>query len=286
MEGELWRELYLLLKRLGKGKGVVRGHFTHVQIAAVYCWSVLHDRPVCWACQRCNWHGSCPMKCLPSPSTMSRRLRTQGVQYLLQEVEQTLLDQGSASLCRFIDGKPLPISGHSEDVDAAYGRAASSMARGYKFHGIFDPLQGFVAWAIHPMNISEKKVACQLVEELKHPGYLVGDNAFDTNPLYDMAGQRQIQVLAPRKKKAQGLGHHHHSPYRLRVIDMLTRPFARMLLHQRRCIESAFGQLTGLGFGLAPLPNWVRTIRRVTNWVRIKLVLLMIYRKTNKTFSI
>jgi len=115
MEGELWRQVYALAKRLGKASGVIRGRFLDVEIIAVYLWSVLHDRPVGWACKRANWRGRCPMKCLPSPSTMSRRLRAEGVQRLLCDVEKELLHQRPASWCRFIDGKPLPVSGHSED---------------------------------------------------------------------------------------------------------------------------------------------------------------------------
>jgi hypothetical protein len=46
MEGELWRGVYALLKRLGKGRGVVRGVFSDAEIVAVYLWAVVHDRPV------------------------------------------------------------------------------------------------------------------------------------------------------------------------------------------------------------------------------------------------
>lgn len=286
MEGELWRRVYALAKRLGKGKGVVRGTFLDVEIVAVYLWSVLHDRPMRWACERRNWHGWCPMKRLPSSSTVSRRLRSPGVQAVLRSVEGALLNERHASWCRFIDGKPLPISGHSEDADASYGRAASGKAKGYRFHGVYDESQGFVAWRIQPMSVNESKVAHDLVGELSVPGYLVGDNQFDSNSLYDLAGQRSIQLLVRRRKHVQGIGHIRHSPFRLKAIEMLSRPFAQSLLHARRRIESIYSQLTSLGFGLAPLPNWVRTARRVENWVRAKLIFFTAYLHRQRTCDI
>jgi hypothetical protein len=277
MEGELWGRVYALLKRLSKGKGVVRGRFLDVDVAAAYLWSVLHDRPVRWACQRRNWPRCAMIGRLPSPSTMSRRLRTIAVQQLLRGAERALLDQGRAGWVRFIDGKPLPVSGHSEAAGVGYGRAASCQARGYKFHGVFDPGRGFVAWRIKPMNINESKVAHELIGDLSPGGYLVGDNQFDQNPVYETAGRRSIQLVAPRRKNVKGLGHCRHSEHRLRGIDLVSRPFGQSLLHARRSIESTYAQLTNLAFGLAPLPNWVRTPLRVENWVRAKLIYFNAY---------
>lgn len=283
MEGELWSEVYARVRRIGKGKGVVRGVYADAVIVAVYLWSVVNDRPVAWACDRRNWRRGCPIKQLPSRSTMSRRLRSNGTQQLLRRLERALIDEGQPSWLRIIDGKPLPVSGHSQAQGVAYGRAARSMATGYKFHGVFDESQGFVAWRIKPMNVNESKVARELIEDLNHSGYLVGDNQFDQNPVYDAAARRSIQLLAPRRKNVQGLGHIRHSPHRLHAIDVLSRPFGQALLHARRRIESIYAQLTGLAFGLAPLPNWVRTIPRVENWVRAKLILFAMYIRRKRT---
>jgi len=208
------------------------------------------------------------------------------VQALLCSVERALLNERPPSWCRFIDGKPLPISGHSEDPDSGYGRATGGNAKGYKFHGVYDDLQGFVAWRIQPMNTNESKTARDLIAELRDPGYLVGDNQFDSNPLYDLAGQKSIQLLARRRKNVKGIGHIRHSLFRLKAIDMLSRPFAQSLLHARRRIESIYSQLTSLAFGLAPLPNWVRTARRVENWVRAKLIFFTAYLHRQRTCGV
>ena len=286
MEDELWKEIYRLTKRIGKCNGVVRGAYSDVLIVAVYFWAVIHDRPNCWACQKKNWRGRGPRHKLPSESTLSRRLRSENVLQLIKTIEQKLIQMNQPSLCRFIDAKPLVVSGHSEDRDVGYGRASSSMARGYKFHGIYDRNQGFVQWKLTPMNCNETPPAVELISRINDPGYLIGDNAYDRNKLYDIAGERGVQLIAPQQKNAKALGHRRHSPYRLKAIEMQTRKFARQLVRSRRIIETAFGQLTTLSFGLGPLPNWVRTHRRVENWIRAKLITLYVYRFKQRTYAI
>lgn len=283
MEGELWQKAYRLATEIGKGRGLVRGRYSNAVICAVYFWSVVNDRPVSWACDPRNWGRHQIRNHLPSASTMSRRMKSKDVIQLIEAIEKQLVNISHPSICRLIDAKPLPISGHSEDADARYGRAASGMARGYKFHGIFDFFQGFVAWCIRPMNANESPVAKTLIPQLNSQGYLVGDNAYDSNELYQLAGLKGVQLIAPRKKNVKGIAHTNHSPFRLKAIKMMTRPFAWALIRQRRQIESVFGQLTNLSFGLGPLPNWVRTQRRVENWVRVKLILFNIYRLQQTT---
>ena len=286
MEDELWKGIYRLAKRIGKGKGVIRGTHSDVAIVVVYFWAVVHDRPSKWACDKKNWHNRGPRGKLPSESTLSRRLRTEAVLQLVQVIEKELINRNQPSIFRMIDAKPLPVSGHSEDSDVGYGRAASSMARGYKFHTVFDDSQGFVCWSIKPMNVNECPAGAELISQLTHEGYLVGDNAYDRNKLYTLAGKSGIQLIAPQRKTANNIGHVKHSPFRLRAIEMQTRPFAKDMLIYRRKIETAFAQLTTVSFGLGPLPNWVRTIQRVKNWVRAKLILFNIYRSIQRTYVV
>lgn len=286
MEDELWKGIYRLAMRLGKGQGVIRGTYSDVLIVAVYFWAVVHDRPNRWACEKKNWHGCGPKGKLPSPSQLGRRLRSHGVIKLIEAMERHLLSQKQPSLCRLIDAKPLPVSGHSEDPHTGYGRAASTMARGYKIHAVYDISQGFVEWALHPMNINECPAAIGLISNLNQEGYLIGDNAYDKNVLYEATGRRRIQLLAPQRKNTKGIGHHRHSVHRLRAIEMQSREFAKDLIRGRRYIETAFGQLTTVFFGLAPLPSWVRTFRRVRLWVQAKLILFQLHRLTQTTYVI
>jgi len=208
---------------------------------------------------------------------MSRRLRTASVQGLLTQVEAALVAQAPASTMRWIDAKPLAIGGNSQDPDAAYGHAAGGKAKGYKLHAIADAQQGFVAWAIRPMNVNAQKVALDLIDRVDSEGYLAADGEYDSNRLYDAAGARGLQLLAPRRRGTR-FGHKRHSPYRLRAAELLARPFGQGLLASRDGIERMFAHLTNLGFGLSPLPNWVRTLRRVELWVQAKLILYHTYR--------
>jgi hypothetical protein len=151
------------------------------------------------------------------------------------------------------------------------------MARGYKLHAVADSLRGFVAWTVTPLNVSEKLVARELVEKLEPGGHLIGDNNYDSNVLYDLAGQRSIQMLTPRRKQAKGLGHHRHSLHRLEGLRLLQTEEGQQLLKQRVGIERRFGQITNLGFGLKPLPNWVRGLHRVRSWVQGKIILYQLW---------
>jgi hypothetical protein len=282
MEDELWRELYRIVTRLAKGKSRKGCRYSAADVLLVYLFGVLHDRSTHWACQRRHWPIWLRRRKLPSPSTMSRRLGEADVQSLFGAVEQAIRTQGSPSMHRWIDGKPLVIGNSSQDREAGYGHAAGGMAKGYKFHAIADESQGFVVWDVQPMNVNEGTVAESLIAQLDEGEYLVGDNAYDNNKLYEAAARRSVQLVAPRRRSAPGLGHRRHSPHRLQAMKLLNEPLGQELLRSRRGIERMFGQLTSLPCGLSPLPNWVRGRKRVINWVRGKLIYFMLWRNLRR----
>ena len=76
MERELWPRLYHFVMEVGKTLRLTDVTFQPHTIALVFLWAALHDRPVCWACKERNWATTTlrPFT-LPSPSTLSRRLR-------------------------------------------------------------------------------------------------------------------------------------------------------------------------------------------------------------------
>jgi hypothetical protein len=278
MDCELYSVLYQAVFSLGKRRRPKGAIFTDADIAWVFLWAVGHDRGNSWACQRRHW----PLwhrRPLPSPSTLSRRLRTESVQALLRDLEAYLRLHAPASICRFIDAKPLPIGGCSQDKQAGFGRAAGCMAKGYKLHAIIDIRQGIVAWEVVPMNVSERTLARRLIPELHSPGYLVGDYQYDAAPLYDLAALGGVQLVAPRKRGAKGLGHRRQSPHRLRGLELLGRGFGQNLLRARGNVERWFGNMTAFGGGLGPLPSWVRGLGRVTNWVRAKSIICAVHRQ-------
>ena len=130
------------------------------------------------------------------------------------------------------------------------------------------------------MNVSEENMAAEMFLELKGSGgYLLGDKLYDSNRLHDIAASVGHQLIAARKRNGKGIGHHRHSPARLRSIELLQGTFGRDLYDLRRNIEHNFGNLTNFGGGLSPLPSWVRRLSRVRLWVGGKLILNALHRR-------
>lgn len=279
MEGELWKQLYRLVMKIANNKTLKRATYTDADIVLVFLWAVLHDRPVYWACKKSNWPIYYRRRKLPNASTMTRRLRTEQLQYLLKVIENYLVGKLPRSICRWIDGKPLPVGGSSKDKQSAFGFGASCIAKGYKLYAVGDNNQGFVRWMIKPMNHSESNVATELIEQLDDGGYLIGDGAYDINRLYKLASKKSIQLITPQRiKKAKGLGHRRHHPFRIRAMSMNKRPFGQGLIESRKGIERMFGNLTTFCGGLKPLPHWVRGLFRVRLWVLGKMILYHLWR--------
>lgn len=274
MEGELWKEIYRAVRALGKGRGPRRHMYTDADIVLVYLWAVLHERPMTWALDRRHWRGELRRPRRPSAATLSERLRTAGVQQLLRQTEECwrpVIGPGRREF--WIDAKPLPIGGCSGDREAHAGWCAGGMGRGYKLYAIAEKTSGLLYWVVRPMNVNETKMAPELIERLKGPGYLVGDREYDVGRLYDVAAARGLQLVASRQRLGRKLGHRPQSPHRLKGLALLERPLGQRLIHDRYGIDRFFGELTSGAGGLAPLPAWVRGLRRVENWVRGKMII-------------
>lgn len=272
MERELWKLLYEMALRLDKPFGSWK--FSTSDILAVYLWAVVHDRPTSWAVQEKVWPDDL-RPVLPSQSTMSRRLRQHSVCQLMLDLEQAqwALLGVTCWWLRALDGKPLVVGGYSKDADAGYGRGAGGKAKGYKLHAVWagGPLP--VAWALAPLNVSEHKMAQELIKSLPPGGYLLADGHLDSNTLYDLAHEYGYQLLAPRRRSRKGgLGHTYQSPHRLRSIELLKSKFGKSVYSFRGQIERDFGNLTSFGGGLTCLPPWVRRFPRVCNWLHAKLL--------------
>lgn len=275
MDGECWNGVYRAIWWAAKRQPRTL-HVQHndLRIVEVYLWAVKHHRPICWACRRHHWPTHLRARPLPSPATMSRRLRRTEVQRLLKAVFERLQRRLGPSGYAAIDGKPLPIGGHSKDPDAGYGRAAAGMAKGDKLHCIWDSGGRVLAWAVAAMNISEQAVARRLIPTVAGQAcFLLADGNYDANPLHDTAGPCGIQLLTHRRyRRAKGLGHQQQSVWRMRALRMLDDGLGP-LLRIRTHIERHFGSLGNFADGLGPLPNWVRRQHRVEAWVQGKLIL-------------
>lgn len=286
VEREVWALIVAFLGRIDSDESSRRFVFSGHEIALVYLWAVLHDRPVYWACQRANWADDLRPVRLPNPSTMTRRLRSEACRKLFRIAHRRLQQGTPRGLLHIADGKPLPISKHSHDPEAGYGRGAGAMAKGYKLHVIAGRNQHIRAWRVRPMQVSEPKVAGEMVREAKLSGYLLGDRLFDDNPLHETCRQHGLQLLAERRfGPHRGLGHRWHSPGRLRCIELLEQSqtgFGLKLLQERGAIERLFGQLSSAAYGLHTLPPWVRHADRVERYVSAKILIFTLVQKRRK----
>lgn len=273
MERELWSLLYRTVREVA-----ARFQQKYVQIPGwalvlTMLWAALHDRPVSWACHSNNWSTTRlrPPR-FPSQPTMSRRIHGVGVGLFWRAVEERLrqLSARQPVLVAFLDGKPLPVGGATKDPDARYGRAASTMAKGYKLHTVWSTRALPEAWEVTPMNTAEASVARGLIPQLDYGGYLLADGNYDSNVLFDLTWEQGYQLLTPLPKGQ--LGHRSHSPHRLRSIAMMKSSFGKRVYRLRVKIEEAYGNATSFGGGLAPLPAWVRRPHRVRTWVWAKLL--------------
>lgn len=279
MERQLWKAIVLLLRSVEKARANVRETFSDEVIVKVWMWAVIHDRPVCWACCLENWPPYERRWKRPSNATMSRRLSSRNVMFLLKQLEHRVLRRGEgANLAWFIDGKPLVISGCSKDQQAGYGRATGGKAKGYKIHAIIGSDGSVPEWRLAPMNKDERAMARRMLKVAPIQGYVVADGNYDSNKLHSVCQQRgNIQFVTPRRYGAgRGFGHRKQTGGRLRSVEILEAPFNEFgveLMNHRVAIERFFGNLTNWGGGLACLPAWVRTHRRVNRWIQAKLVL-------------
>lgn len=257
-----------------------RGDYSNLDILAVLLWAAVNDRPISWAVERCNWPLCLHRRPLPSNATVSRRSRACAITRLLDALIARQRVAGVGSRTLIVDGRALVIAMHSGDRDAGIGRGRGGMARGYKLHEITDLLGHCRVFRVEPLNVSEQAATRDMIGELRHgeAEVMLADANDDCNALYQLAGERGIQLLAARRyRNAKGLGHHRHSPHRLKGLDALRSEPER--LRPRRLIEGVFGTQGNIIGGLGPLPNHVRGLRRVRLWVAAKLAIDAAHRR-------
>lgn len=281
MERELWSVLSAAIVDVARTvKSDQRCTHPIGLIARVYLWAVLHDRPVCWACDPGNWDYRTRPESLPSQPTMSRRTRSEAFDRFLAALAPRLHGSGYPALIKRIDGKALPVAIHSKDPDAKIGRGTGGLQKGYKLHTVCGEAPMPEAFEIQPLNVDERVVAVRLLSEVRGEGYVLADVNYDSNAVHDAALARGHQVLACRRKDRRytSTARRRHSPGRLRSIDLLepglNRPcaFGRGMLADRRAIGRTFANATWFGGGLT-LPPFVRRLHRVRAWVTGKLLI-------------
>ena len=294
MEGRIFQFLSTHIRALGKTHSFKGKQFSDATVVMTYLWAVLWDRPVSWACQLTNWPARCGWHRLPSSSTMSRRLKSISVLALIQQVESALSEWFPGGLCKLIDSKPLTVSLYSKDADARIGHGAGLPAKGYKLHAIVDAISlQAQRWTLASMNRHDAAIAAELIALMPQAqaAYLIGDNAYDSNHLYDLAAAKGVQLLAPQRQSAKSMGKRRHSPHRVAGHARLANPlkctgqiqsFGLSMLEHRIGVEQGFAYMSNIPQGLSGLPGWVRRPHRVALWVAMKLLIPMARRMVNK----
>lgn len=237
----------------------------------MFVWTVWHDRPQCWACQRSNYNGLFRPRRLPSVSEFNKRIRSLRFAQLLEAVFRALAPTPPPGAVCWLDARPLPVGACSKDRDARAGRVYGGFARGYRVHALVSELGQVFAWRLTSMNVAETTVAHELLGEVLVASTTLADSNYDRAPLHERAAQRSATLLAKPRRNA-GWGHRRQSPRRLANIarwNANAQDYAR----RRAAVERAFGWQSSFGGGLAPLPAWVRTPARVQRWVAVKLTI-------------
>ena len=274
MDSHIWKSVYGTVRIVNRSlpRRSRTPKYSDVLIVGMYLWSVWHDRPMCWACDRSHYHSLFrPPRVLPSISQFCRRIKSDRCQTLLQKVYEKLARTDSPTYRCFVDSRPLPVGACSKDQDAKPGRVYSGFARGYKLHAIVSEDARVIAWAVSALNVPDASGAMALIQHCRPTGVLIGDGAYDQSPLYEAMTSFGGRLLAVPRKGA-GRGHVRQSADRLTSI-FLWRRVGRLMKKIRIRVESTFGNQSSFGGGLGPLPAWARTLERVQRWVGAKLII-------------
>lgn len=281
MERDLWKLIVAALRRLPR-RWRRNAVYCDAQILAVLFWAALHDRPIVWACRRRNWPPQAWRRVLPDQSTLSRRLRDPSMKTCIMDVLRVLQEQHGVSDRLVVDAKALSVSEYSTDRDARTGWGAGCYMKGYKLHVLIDAKWRVLAWRVRPMNEAESVVACDLVRDaasaqvLPTKVIMLGDAAYDSNPLYGIASTHGVRLIAPRRKPNRGVRAPRNHPQRLESIALTEQgdPSIRATLGRMRdTVERFFGALASVGGGLAALPPWARRQHRSELWSGAKLAI-------------
>lgn len=272
-----WSELIELVRSLDVAAHPRRPRFSDARIVQVLLWARRWNRPVSWACRPGSWRGAAQRQELPSPSTMTRRLRSASVLALLERLEEALRPR-ETELVHAVDGKPLVVSRHSTDPDARHGRGAGGYDKGYKLHAICSLTGSIVAWRVTPMHTPEQEMARRMVRTGGvEAGYLLADTLFDWDKLHTCCEQHGVRLLVPRRPSRRGKGLRERGVGEARraciaAMETPTASFAPSLYAERQVVERVFARLE-TRWQIGHPPFHVRRLPRVRLWVQAALIL-------------
>jgi hypothetical protein len=227
-EAKLFDALYRLVYATPHTPRRPRELYDDRWVVMVHLWGVLHDRSQSWACDPANWPDDWLDRPLISQSRLSRRLRTVGVLQLVERLLSAASDLFPTPLAKAIDSKPLTVGAYSKDADAGRGRLANGQfGKGYRLHAVMHG-RGVRHWTLLPLNEHDAVGAAQLLPRLEGGGYVLADNAYDSNANHALAAAANHQLLAPARAANRDVRDvAHNCPERLRALDMLHGPLEK-----------------------------------------------------------
>ena len=273
MDGHIWKEIYQAIRRADRSLARVgrRPTYTDGLIVGMYMWSVWHDRPLCWACDRRNYSSLFRPRRLPSVSQFCKRIHSERCDDILQYLQTHLAGLESFTELSFIDGRAMRVGPYSKDREAKSGFAPGGMAKGYKLHAWATEDGRIPVWSVMPLNIGEKTVAGEMLCYGRASGIVLADGGYDAGWLYDRVDNDGGLFITPLPKNVGG-GHRPQSRARLRAATYWSN-VGGYVYRERLRIEQFFAHLSAFGGGLGQLPPWVRTLRRVRRWIGAKLII-------------
>jgi len=278
MDDELLRQLY---HRLFSDPSFVHTRdctFGDAIILLIHFFAVLDNRSHLWASVKRNWPLWCRALRFPSYSQLMKRLAKVSTQQRIAQLNDEFRARLPRSTEKVCDGKPLVVGGYSKDCDAQRGKVPNGWARGYRLHALIDSLGAIEGFDVTSMEGGEPTAMRDIVQQIDLAGVMVrADCAYDSNPLYQQIASRGGRLIATRKKPDTGLGHGQHHPHRLQAIEELEgegnqQRLKEHQLHRTRA-EQCFAHLTNLRFGIWALPNFVRRLKRVRQWIKTEILL-------------
>jgi hypothetical protein len=273
MDSHVWHLIYQTVRRVDReiprfGR---RPTYSDVLIVAMYLWSVAHDRPLCWACDRRSYGGCFRPRRLPSISQFCKRIKTSRCDQILQAVHEHLVHFEWSQEVSFLDGRALLVGAHSKDRDARAGRASGGYGRGYKLH-VWAAHDGRIpVWSVMPLSVNEKPVAHEMLRYRWAEELVLADGEYDSRALYDAIATDGGTLLTPLPRHA-GKGHTPQSAARNAAARAWTG-IAGYVYQDRKGVDRIFAHISAFGGGLAGLAPWVRTLPRVRRWVGAKLII-------------
>ncbi|MEM9348036.1 MAG: transposase [Planctomycetota bacterium] len=180
--------------------------YTDQQIVKMLFWTVKHDRPLCWGCDRQNYNGAYRPRQLPSVSQFCRRVQSPRIVAMVEHVSRRLMRPRRPITVVSVDGKALPVSDYSRDADATNGWGTGHFQRGYKLHGCVSDDDLFVHFQVHPIHVSETLVARDLLGHTPGPGmFALGDTQYDSSTLHTVCRSRGGRLLTPLRGLARSV---------------------------------------------------------------------------------